>query len=115
MITMLSSINTTLWPVLMIFGYLIILIIPMLFSLLTQVFNKLLTGSITKKIIKNRIIRSFLPLSQRHTENIRLRKIDEKKEVLKAIDLILIQCHLKRNTFIIHTDNQIGHTNRAYI
>jgi hypothetical protein len=117
MITMLSSINTSIWPLLIILGYIVILLIAMLFSSLSQVLNKLsqtfFSGSITKKLIKNRTIRPLL--LHRHTQKI---KLDEKSEVLKAINLIAKQCqsniNTTSNTFIIQTDNRNGHIKRGY-
>jgi len=114
MITMLSSINTSIWPLLIIFGYIIILLIPILVSLLSRILNKFsqkyFSISIKKNSIKNRNIYSFLQLIHR---NIQKNKLDEKQEVLKAIDLIAKEC--QSNTFIIRIDNSNGHINRAYL
>ncbi|CAF4856067.1 unnamed protein product [Rotaria sp. Silwood2] len=107
MITMLSSIDTIIWPLLIIFGYIIILIIGILFSLLSQIFNKLsqtiFSGSITKKLLKTRDIFSFLPTSQRNLRNMNLTKFDEKKEFFKAIDIIAKECRTNTKTYIIKT------------
>ncbi|CAF3446566.1 unnamed protein product [Rotaria socialis] len=119
MITMLSSIDRTFWPLLIIFGYIIILIIPMLFSLLAQIFNKLsrtfYRGSITKKLVKTRNIFSFLPTSQRQLNDMNLKKLDEKKELLNAIDSIAKEFKKKSKTFIITQENPVGQVNRAYL
>ncbi|UJR09519.1 hypothetical protein I4U23_013757 [Adineta vaga] len=117
MITMLSTTNTTLWPLLIIFGYVFVLILAMLFSLFAQIFEKFtktfFSGSITKKLIKNRNFRSFLPIIQRHEQTDHLKKIDEKKNFLRTVDLIVKECQPNRNSFIISTDQ--GHSNRAYL
>jgi hypothetical protein len=114
MITMLSSINTSIWPLLIIFGYIIILLIPILVSLLSRILNKFsqkyFSISIKKNSIKNRNIYSFLQLIHR---NIQKNKLDEKQEVLKAIDLIAKEC--QSNTFIIRIGDSNGHINRAYL
>ncbi|CAF1134779.1 unnamed protein product [Rotaria magnacalcarata] len=119
MITMLSSIDRTFWPLLIIFGYIIILIIPMFFSLLAQIFNKLSRtfhrGSITKKLVKTRNIFPFLPTSQRHLNDMQLKKLDGKKEFLNAIDFIAKECQKKSKTFIITPEKSVGQFNRAYL
>jgi hypothetical protein len=117
MITMLSSVNTSIWPLLIIFGYMLILLIAILLSSLSTFISKfsktLFSGSITKKIIKNQNIRSFIPVIHRQTQKTRL---DEKEEVLRAIRSIAKECQLNPNpnAFIIQTDNENGHINRGY-
>jgi hypothetical protein len=119
MVTMLSSINTTFWPLLIIFGYIFILLTAMLFSLFAQICNKLsstiFSGSITKKLVKNRNIRSCLPLLQRNEHNHHLKKLDDKKEFFKSIDLIAKECQTNISTFIIQIKNENRHIHRVYL
>ncbi|CAF4571862.1 unnamed protein product [Rotaria sp. Silwood1] len=96
MITMLTTIDTIIWPLLIIFGYIILLILAMLSSLLAEIFGKLsqtlFSGSITKKLLKKRDIFSFLPTSEKNLHNMVLTKFDEKKEFFKTIDQIAKDC-----------------------
>lgn len=114
MITMLSSINTSIWPLLILFAYLFILLIAILTSSLSHIYNRLsktlFSRSITKKLIKNKNLRSFI---HRYTQKT---KLDEKQEVLKAIRSIANECQSNKipSTFIIQTDNTNEHINRAY-
>ncbi|CAF1073214.1 unnamed protein product [Rotaria sordida] len=107
MVTMLTSLDRTLWPLLIIFGYIIILIIAMFTSLVSQIFDKLsqtiFSGSITKKLLQTRDIFSFLPTSQRNLHDIGLTKFDEKKEFSKALDLIAKDCRTNTGAYIIQT------------
>lgn len=119
MITMLSSVNRSIWPLLIIFGYVTIVFLAILFSLLVQIFSKFsqktfFSGSITKKLVQKRDTQSLVPLSSRHVNNNRLIKLNEKKEIFKTIDFIANECHLNRNTFIIQRRNIPGHVNRTF-
>ncbi|CAF1039426.1 unnamed protein product [Adineta steineri] len=109
MITMLSSINASLWPLLIIFSYITILLFAMLFSLFAQKFNKfsktLFSRSITKKLVRKHNIRSFIPLIQRHEHNHHFRKIDEKKEFLKLVDIIA-KDYRSKNKYIYYSDTK---------
>lgn len=118
MITMLSS-KTTYWPLLIIFGYVFVLLLAMLVSLLAKLFHRLnktiFSGSITKKLIDNRNIRTFIPAVNRQSQQ---KKLNEKKEIINTMDKIAQEYRSNRrhiNPFIIRALNSPGHINRAYV
>lgn len=119
MITMLSSINTTFWPLLIIFGYISVLLVAMLFSFCIQAFHKVYTSRfsmlITEKLLKYQHICLFLPLLQRYKQHRQIKKLDDKKNISKAIDLIAKECQQNLSTFSIQTTNVNGHINLGYL
>lgn len=115
---MIATKDDVAWPLLIIFGYVFILLVSMLSSLFAQLFARLsqtvFSGSITKKLVKNRNLRSFLPVTHRHEQTQNLKKLDEKKQFLRTVDVIARECRSHATSFVIRTENERGHINRAY-
>lgn len=87
MITMLSSRNTSIWPLLIIFAYLLILILAIVCSFSARLWKKISRKMFWKKLALN----SHLQLQRR--------KINEKKELFQTIEHLAKQ--YQSNRFII--------------
>ena len=116
MITVRTSIDAILSPLFILFIYILILLIAILFSLLERTYNKLpqilFSGSITKKIVQSKDIFSFMSKSRQQWRNVNVTRINEKKEILKVMDLIAKEYQSKTDTTIIKRKKSIEHIDR---
>lgn len=103
MITMLSSMNTSIWPLLIVFGYVGILFLAILFELIVRLVKK-----ISRRIFWKKMSRYSLGMIS--NRQIQRKKINEKKEILRNIDRLANQ--YQSNRFIHHPNN--GQINRGY-
>lgn len=115
MVTVMSSMDRTAWPLLIIIGYISTLLIAILFSLLSQLFDKLsktlFSGSITKKLLKSRKIFSFASTPQQQLNNTNFKDITDKREFFNAIDLIAKECQETTRTYTIMSTKFDEHVN----
>ena len=103
MITMLSSKNTSIWPLLIVFAYVAILVLGILFQLM---------GRVVKKISRRIFWKKFSRYSIEEISNgqMQRKKMNEKKEILRNIDRLANQYQSNR---FIHPKN--GQFNRGYV
>jgi hypothetical protein len=114
MITILSSMNHLYWPLFIVVFHFVLLMFAMVVSQSNHWRKRFsssmfLQCSIHEMFVVNRNLRLFLRRTTRR--QYQRRHMNEKKQVLQAIDSIARDCQLYKQTFIIRHE----HVNEAYV